>query len=125
MKVSVAIALPLAIWFSATGDDPDAARAGALAVGAIGLVAVGLLGGKWSLPMFAAMYAVAATVNQVFFWTDDPKKDGFENFPPAAGIIIILPFLLIAVLAGVVAGIIIRRRATPRLKGDAPPTSNG
>jgi hypothetical protein len=63
-------------------------------------VLIGLLGGWWAVPIFAAAFSIGMVLDQVLFWTDDPKLAGIDDLPPASSIVFTLPFLLLLVAFG-------------------------
>jgi hypothetical protein len=53
-----------------------------------------------SVARLAGVYTAELIVATVFFWKDDPALRGIDDFPPLAGIVLLLPFVLVAMALG-------------------------
>jgi hypothetical protein len=61
---------------------------------------IGALAGWWSLPLTTAAFVLATILYQLVLWPDDPELTGIDDLPPLAGILFVLPWLLLLVAFG-------------------------
>jgi hypothetical protein len=61
---------------------------------------IGALASWWALPLTTAGFVLASLVFQLTLWRDDPDLTGIDDLPPLAGILFVLPFILVLVALG-------------------------
>jgi hypothetical protein len=69
----------------------------------VGPFLIGMLAGWRTLPSFAAAYLVVAILYQLLLWEDDPRLSGIDDIPPIAGVVFVMPFLLVPMALGAAA----------------------
>ena len=113
----VAASAAMAVFVDLTSGDvePDALQVLAGVVWVLGLLALGGLGGGWSLIAFSAPFCLVALVHEKYFY--DPPRFGCDPIcgSPAEGIPYVLPFLLVLLACGWAGGAFVRRRSRRRV----------
>lgn len=66
----------------------------------VGPYVIGAQAGWRALPTFAAVFVAVSSVHQAVFWYDDPSVSGMDDIPPVAGILLIVPLMLVPMALG-------------------------
>jgi hypothetical protein len=98
----VLLSVPVAAYTVALPDTKPAAWLTPLLLAAyfVSPYVVGALAGWRALPIFAGVYFVTSVLYEILFWRDDPDLAGLDDIPPSAGILFVVPILLVPMALG-------------------------
>ncbi|MEA2283258.1 MAG: hypothetical protein QOK21_3865 [Solirubrobacteraceae bacterium] len=66
----------------------------------LALLALGAYAGCKSVAVLLAVYALAAVIDEVCFWHDNPALSGIDDIPPVGGALLTVPIVLLPVVVG-------------------------
>ena len=95
--------IPLAAYLLALPDTdpPDWAAPLIIAGYVVGPYLVGVMAGARALVIFPVVYLAGSILYQTLFWHDDPELSGIDDIPPIAGIVLVVPIMLVPTAVGV------------------------
>jgi hypothetical protein len=110
----VLLSVPFAAYLLALSDADPAAWAKPLIVAGyvVGPYVIGALAGWRGLPIFAGVFFATSILYQAFLWRDHPAFSGIDDIPPIAGIVLVVPFMLVPMALGAAS-----RRLWVRMQG--------
>lgn len=96
------LSVPFAAYLLALPDADPAEWAKPLIVAGyvVGPYLIGALAGWRALPTFAGAFFASSILYQLLLWHDDPVLSGIDDIPPVAGIVLVVPFILVPMALG-------------------------
>jgi hypothetical protein len=98
----VILTVPFAVYLLALPDSDPAPWVKPLIVAGylVGPYLIGALAGWRALPIFASVFFPLSILYQVLVWHDDPDLTGIDDIPPVAGVVLVVPLMLLPMAFG-------------------------
>jgi hypothetical protein len=114
------LSIPVAAYLLALPDSdaPDWVAPLIVAGYVVGPYVIGAIAGWRALLIFPVVYFAASILYQVLFWHNDPDLRGIDDIPPVAGIVLVVPVMLLPMAFGATSRALSARMRRRGARGD-------